>query len=86
MLQIELGLRHRGVIKSCALPGWVATKAASGPGALSPDESARMLWQIISRLTIDDTAKFFEADVTTLTIVTPQRNAEPCGMTSPFAY
>jgi len=83
VLQIALALKDRGVIASCAHPGWVATKAASGPGALSPDESARMLWQIISRLKIDDTGKFFDPDGSTLPIVTQQHDAKPYGMTQP---
>jgi hypothetical protein len=45
-----------------------------------------MLWQIISRLTVDDTATFFEADVTTLPIVMQQPDAKPCKMTSRFSY
>ena len=83
VLQIALALYDRDVIASCAHPGWVATKAAAGPGALKPDESAQMLWRIITRLTLEDSGKFFDPDGTTLPIVTQQHDAKPYGMTQP---
>jgi NAD(P)-dependent dehydrogenase (short-subunit alcohol dehydrogenase family) len=84
VLQVALGLKDRGVIASCAHPGWVATNPATGAGALSPDESAQMLWQIITTLTLEDSGKFFDPDGTTLPIVTQQHEAKPYGMTQPI--
>ncbi len=42
-----------------------------------------MLWQIITRLTMDDSGKFFDPDGTTLPMVTQQHDAKPYGMTQP---
>jgi len=82
VLQIALALKDRGIVASCAHPGWVAGKAVKG-GAMTPDESAAMLWPLISNLTLDDTGKFFDPDGTTLPIVTQQHDAKPYGMTQP---
>ena len=83
-LQIALALKERCIVSSCGHPGWVATKAAAaGSGALTPDESAQMLWRIIPNLTIADTGKFFDPDGSALPIVTQQHDAKPYGMTRP---
>ncbi len=84
-LQVALALKGRGIVSSCAHPGWVATKVATPPpGALSPDESARMLWRFIPTLTLADSGKFFDPDGTTLPIVTQQHEIKPYGMTQPI--
>ena len=84
-LQVALALKGRGIVSSCAHPGWVATKVATPPpGALSPDESARMLWRFIPTLTLADSCKFFDPDGTTLPIVTQQHEIKPYGMTQPI--
>lgn len=81
--QVALALKERGIISSCAHPGWVATAAARGPGAMSPEQCASMLWPVIATLTMEDTGKFFDPDGTTLPIVTQQHEAKPYGMTKP---
>ncbi len=82
VFQVALALKDRGVIASCAHPGWVSGQAVKG-GAMTPDESAAMLWPLISKLTPADTGKFFDPDGTTLPIVTQQHDAKPYGMTQP---
>jgi NAD(P)-dependent dehydrogenase (short-subunit alcohol dehydrogenase family) len=84
-LQIALALKDRGIVSSCAHPGWVATKVTPPPpGALSPEESARMLWRFVPNLTLADSGKFFDPDGTTLPIVTQQLAQKPYGMTVPL--
>ena len=84
VLQVSLALRERGVVASCAHPGWVSGAAVHG-GAMTPDESAAMLWPLVSSLTLADSGKFFDPDGTTLPIVTQQHGAKPYGKTQPVA-
>jgi NAD(P)-dependent dehydrogenase (short-subunit alcohol dehydrogenase family) len=80
MFQVHLALRDKGVIACACHPGWVATANNQNKGALTPDESAAMLFGVVTSLTPDDGGKFFDPDGTTLPLVTQQLDAKPYGM------
>jgi NAD(P)-dependent dehydrogenase (short-subunit alcohol dehydrogenase family) len=81
MFQVGLALKDKGVIAAACHPGWVATTNNGNAGALTPDESAAMLYDVVVNLRPEDTCKFFDPDGTTLPLVTQQTTPKPYAMT-----
>lgn len=81
MFQVHLALRDKGVIACACHPGWVATANNNNAGALTPDESAAMLFDVVTHLKPEDSGKFFDPDGSTLPLVTQQLDQKPYGMT-----
>jgi NAD(P)-dependent dehydrogenase (short-subunit alcohol dehydrogenase family) len=77
MFQVGLALKDKGVIAIACHPGWVITAANGGKGALTPEQSAAMLFGVVEKLTPADSGKFFDPDGTTLPLVTQQTEAKP---------
>jgi NAD(P)-dependent dehydrogenase (short-subunit alcohol dehydrogenase family) len=77
MFQVALALRDRGVIAIACHPGWVITAANRNRGALTPEQSAAMLFQVVENLRPEDSGKFFDPDGTTLPLVTQQLAKKP---------
>ena len=57
---MALDLRDDGIIICPVHPGWVQTDMGGPTADITPQESAEGLFNLISRLTIDDTGKFFK--------------------------
>lgn len=81
MFQVGIALKDKGVIAAACHPGWVKTKNNNNKGALSPEQSAAMLYNVVINLKPEDTCKFFDPDGTTLPLVTQQTQAKPYAMT-----
>jgi NAD(P)-dependent dehydrogenase (short-subunit alcohol dehydrogenase family) len=81
MFQVGIALKDKGVIAAACHPGWVKTKNNDNKGALSPEQSAAMLYNLVVNLKPEDTCKFFDPDGTTLPLVTQQTQAKPYAMT-----
>ena len=81
MFQVGIALKDKGVIAAACHPGWVQTKNTGNKGALTPDQSAAMLYQVVTSLRPEDTCKFFDPDGTTLPLVTQQTQPKPYAMT-----
>lgn len=81
MFQVHLALRDRGVIACACHPGWVSTSNNGNTGALTPAQSAAMLFNVVTNLAPEDSGKFFDPDGTTLPLVTQQLDQKPYGMT-----
>lgn len=81
MFQVHLALRERGIIACACHPGWVSTPNNGNKGALTPDQSAAMLFDLVDGLQPEDGGKFFDPDGTTLQMVTQQFDQKPYGMT-----
>ncbi|NKB43025.1 MAG: SDR family NAD(P)-dependent oxidoreductase [Alphaproteobacteria bacterium] len=81
MFQVHLALRDQGVVACACHPGWVNTTNNGNKGALTPDQSAAMLFDVVDGLQPGDGGKFFEPDGSTLSIVTQQFDQKPYGMT-----
>jgi NAD(P)-dependent dehydrogenase (short-subunit alcohol dehydrogenase family) len=81
MFQIHLALKDQGVIACACHPGWVSTANNANTGALTPEQSASMLFDVVAGLKPEDGGKFFDPDGTTLQIVTQQFDQKPYGMT-----
>lgn len=81
MFQVHLALRDQGVIACACHPGWVSTTNNDNKGALTPDESAAMLFDVVTNLKPEDGGKFFDPDGSTLPMVTQQFDQKPYGMT-----
>ncbi len=60
MQVMALDLRGDGIIVCPVHPGWVRTDMGGPTADISPEESAEGLFNLINRLTIDDTGKFFQ--------------------------
>ncbi len=72
--QVSLALAPQGITVAACHPGWVETEATAehGQAPLTPAASAAMLIEIVDRLTIADTGKFFDPDGSELPLVTQQ--------------
>lgn len=81
MFQVHLALRDQGVIACACHPGWVSTANNGNRGALSPAQSAAMLFDVVTNLKPGDGGKFYDPDGTTLPLVTQQLDQKPYGMT-----
>ncbi len=81
MFQVHLALKDQGVIACACHPGWVATANNNNSGALTPDDSAGMLFDVVNNLSPEDGGKFFDPDGSTLPLVTQQLDPKPYGMT-----
>lgn len=81
MFQVHLALHDKGVIACACHPGWVATTNNNNSGALTPDQSAEMLFNVVTHLEPEDSGKFFDPDGSTLPLVTQQLDQKPYGMT-----
>ena len=81
MFQVGLALRDQGVIAIACHPGWVITAANRGKGALTPEQSAAMLCDVVANLRPEDNGKFFDPDGTTLPLVTQQTAKKPYALT-----
>jgi NAD(P)-dependent dehydrogenase (short-subunit alcohol dehydrogenase family) len=81
MYQVGLALKDRGVIAAACHPGWVKTANNAHKGALTPEQSAAMLYDVVVNLRPEDTGKFFDPDGTTLPLVTQQKDPKPYAMT-----
>lgn len=83
VFQLSLVLAARGITCACAHPGWVRTRATGNTGALSPSDSAGMLFELIDKLTPADNGCFFDPDGTRLPIVTRQTEPRPYAKANP---
>lgn len=81
MFQVHLALRDQGVIACACHPGWVSTANNGNTGALTPEESAAMLFDVVINLKPEDGGKFFDPDGSSLQMVTQQLDQKPYGMT-----
>ncbi|MDX2143584.1 MAG: SDR family NAD(P)-dependent oxidoreductase [Rhodospirillaceae bacterium] len=81
MFQVGLALKDQGVIAAACHPGWVKTANNMHQGALTPEQSAAMLYNVVVNLRPEDTCKFFDPDGTTLPLVTQQKDPKPYAMT-----
>lgn len=81
MYQVGLALKDQGVIAAACHPGWVATKNNDNKGALTPEQSAAMLYDVVVGLGPEDTCKFFDPDGSALPLVTQQTQPKPYAMT-----
>jgi NAD(P)-dependent dehydrogenase (short-subunit alcohol dehydrogenase family) len=77
IFQLSLALAPRGIACAAAHPGYVATRATGGRGAMTPAQSADALFGIVERLDLSQTGRFFDPDGRELPIVTQQRSAKP---------
>lgn len=72
--QASIALAPSGIAVVAAHPGWVGTDATSahGQAPLNPDSSAALLVNLMLRLRIEDSGRFFDPDGSELPLVTQQ--------------
>jgi len=73
-VQAAIALRQQGVTVAAYHPGWVETEAtgAMGKAPLNADSAAALLVDLVDRLTLADSGKFFDPDGSELPIVPQQ--------------